>query len=149
MASYYTELRKEYLKTWQIWYVMNQRSDPKWRKKYIPRHKSTYFAICDEWSIKESGEEGFINFFDCVGDLEHVSDLHRIDTTKPYGPNNIVKGDVTSRAHSARHYLSETATWARRAVEKGIPKWFYYKGIREGLTPRKAASQKYVRQRNR
>ena len=147
MASDYTELRKEYLKTWRIWYVINQRSNPEWRKRYLPRHKSTYFAVCDEWSKEESGEEGFINFFACVGDLEHVSDLHRKDTTKPYGPRNIIKGDTYSRTHRARPYLTEQAHYARVAVNKGIPKWCYYRRIERGMTPKQAAAKAYKRTR--
>lgn len=149
MASYYTELRKDYLKTWHIWYAINQRCDPVWRNKYIPKHKNTYFAVVDEWSKEESGEEGFINFFDCVGDLEHVSDLHRIDTSKPYGPNNIVKGDVVSRAHRARRYLTDRAHYARIARDNGIPKWVYYKRLSDGMDYKTASTKAYKKQRNK
>ena len=61
--SLYTELRKEYIKTWRIWYAMNQRCDPVWRKKYGNCGSKCVFEIVDEWSREEFGEEGFINFF--------------------------------------------------------------------------------------
>ena len=69
MSSLYTELRKEYIKTWRIWYAINQRCDPKWRAKGYNGTQNGYYEIVDEWSIKEYGQEGFLNFFDCVGDL--------------------------------------------------------------------------------
>ena len=60
--SLYTELRKEYLQTWRIWYVMNQRCDPKWRAKYGAKNSKCLFEIEDEWSREEFGEEGLDSY---------------------------------------------------------------------------------------
>lgn len=148
MTSLYTELRKEYLKTWRIWFAINQRCDPQWRKKYSTKStQKRCYDVVDEWSIKEYGQEGFLNFFDCVGDLEHVEDLHRKDTDKPYGPRNWVKGDIDSRTSVSCSYNTEQARWMRRGLANGIPKWVYYKRLHEGLTFRQAATRKYTRTR--
>lgn len=147
MSSLYTEIRKEHLKTWRIWYAMNQRCDPNWRRKYL-QTDNTYFAICDEWSREEYGEEGFLNFFDCVGDLEHVSDLHRKDPSKPYGPHNIIKGDVFTRVNSSSYCNTPKARGAKRAKRNGIPSWVYYQRLNKlGWSIRKAYSHPYRRQR--
>ena len=146
--SLYSELRKEYLKTWRIWYAINQRCDPQWRKKHLPNPKKTYFAVVDEWSIKEFGEEGFINFFDCVGDLEHVEDLHRIDPNKPYGPRNIERGTISDRIQKSSLCTNARARWLRVAENNGVPRWEYYRRLDQGLTHRQAATRAYKRQRN-
>ena len=88
MSSIYTAMRKEHLSTWRLWYLINQRCDPEWRAKYIP-HNTTFYDICDDWSREVSGEQGFINFMDDVGDLSAVENLHRIDTNKAYEPEHI------------------------------------------------------------
>jgi len=147
MSSLYTELRKEHLKTWRIWYVMNQRCDPAWRRRYL-RNDNSHYDIVDEWSREEYGEEGFINFFDTVGDLEHVSDLHRKDPTQPYGPHNYVKGDVSSRVNISSYCNSQKAQGLKRAKANGIPPWCYYSRInKQGWSIRKASTHPYKRQR--
>ena len=142
MSSLYTELRKDYIKTWRIWYAINQRCDARWRKKYLPGQK-TYFAVVDEWSREEYGQEGFLNFFDCVGDLEHVEDLHRKDPTKPYGPHNIERGTTSDRIQKSSLCQSPRARWMNRAKQNGVPKWEYYYRLSKGLTPRQAATRAY------
>lgn len=140
-VSLYTELRKEYLRTWRIWYVMNQRCDPKWRAKYGPKNTSCVFEIADEWSREEFGEEGFLNFFDCVGDLEHVVEIHRKDPSKPYGPRNWVKGDPYTRSKVSSYYNSDKAKAMRKAKKRGIPTWLFYKRINElGWSIRRAST---------
>lgn len=148
MSSLYTELRKEHLKTWRIWYVMNQRCDPVWRKRYL-RNDNSYYDICDEWSREESGEEGFINFFDEVGDLEHTSDLHRRDPTQPYGPTNYIKGDVFTRAKISSYCTSEKAQGLQIAVINNIPKWVYYSRLQKGYTIKQASTLEYVPKHNK
>ncbi len=143
--SLYTELRKEYIKTWRIWYAMNQRCDPVWRKKYGNCGSKCVFEIVDEWSREEFGEEGFINFFDCVGDLEHVSDLHRKDPTKPYGPKNWIKGDPYTRTKHSRYYTSDKAKAMRKAKQRGIPGWLFYARVnKHGWSLRKASTVKWT-----
>jgi len=147
MSSLYTELRKDYIKTWRIWYAINQRCDPVWRAKGYNGTQNGYYEIVDEWSIKEYGQEGFINFFDSVGDLEHVSDLHRKDTSKPYGPHNWVKGDPTTRTRVNIVYLSDRAIGRRRAIANNIPTWVYYDRLKQGMSIQSACTCKYTRRR--
>lgn len=143
MASLYSDIRKHHLKTWRIWYAMNQRCDPEWSKRYLKTH-GTHWDICDEWSREESGEQGFINFFDCVGDLEHVSELHRIDTSKAYAPDNILKGDTVSRAQHSNYYNTAKARGMRKAEARGIPRWCYYKRLHRGWSIVKAYTTPYA-----
>lgn len=143
--SLYTELRKEHLKTWRIWYAINQRCDPAWRARGHNNTQNGYYEIVDEWSRNEYGEEGFLNFFDCVGDLEHVVDLHRKDTSKPYGPKNWIKGDPTTRSRVNSVYLTDRAKGRRRALKNKIPAWVYYSRLAEGMSIRSASTRKYQR----
>ena len=140
MGSLYTELRKEHLKTWRIWYVMNQRCNPEWRKRYL-RNDNTFYDICRDWSREESGEEGFINFVNDVGDLEHVSDLHRKNPNLAYSPSNIVRGDTYSRARISRTANTRSARGLQRAIANGIPKWSYYKRLKEGWSIKRASTK--------
>jgi len=143
--SLYTELRKEYLQTWRIWYVMNQRCDPKWRRKYGAKNTKCLFEIEDEWSREEFGEEGFINFFNCVGDLEYVEEIHRKDPSKPYGPKNWIKGDAYSRTKVSSYYTSAKAKARRKAQQRGIPEWLFYERInKRGWSLRKASTVKWT-----
>jgi len=142
MSSIYTAMRKEHLSTWRLWYLINQRCDPEWRAKYIP-HNTTFYDICDDWSREVSGEQGFINFMDDVGDLSAVENLHRIDTNKAYEPNNVVKGTTTTRAHRTRSYLSPKAQGAQRAKLNGIPPWEYYGRLKKGWSIKRASTEPY------
>ena len=69
---YYTELRKEYPRTWRIWYRMNKRVDYG-VKGY------TDIIVCDEWNIDTSAEQGFLNFFDDMGESEGKLEIDRIN----------------------------------------------------------------------
>ena len=137
--SLYTELRKDYLRTWRIWYSLNQRCDPNWFAKYHSQG-TVVFEICDEWSIKESGTNGFINFFDDVGDLNGVQTLYRHDTLKPYSKANCRQGTCDDRAKRSQVYLGSTSTTRRIAEANGIPAWKYYRRLRWGWSLKDAST---------
>lgn len=150
MSSIYTDLRKSYLQTWRRWFLINQRCDPEWRAKYI-EDSTTYYGICDEWSREVSGELGFINFVDYVGEHLEYQDvqLHRKNTERDYGPNNTIFGDTSSRVRHSKQCKTPTARGLVVAREHNIPTWVYYKRLQQGWSIRRASTKPYQRQRTR
>lgn len=150
MSSIYTDLRKSYLQTWRRWYLINQRCDPEWREKYV-EDSTTYYGICDEWSREVSGEDGFINFVDYVG--EHLEDegiqLHRKNTERDYGPNNTIFGDISSRVRHSKTCKTSTARGLTVARQNKIPMWMYYRRLKWGWSIKRASTTPYQRQRIR
>tara|TARA_R110000796_G_scaffold229975_2_gene347461 strand:+ start:163 stop:588 length:426 start_codon:yes stop_codon:yes gene_type:complete len=63
MASTYTELRKEYPRTWRIWYIMNNRI-----KNNISGYQDT--EICEEWDRRLCGQAAFLQFLEDMGPCE-------------------------------------------------------------------------------
>jgi len=78
----YTELRKEYPRTWRIWYRMNKRCE-------IGEKGFADVEVCDEWNREVCGEQGFIQFLDDMGPREHDNgEITRIDMHYNYTPGN-------------------------------------------------------------
>jgi len=142
--SLYTSLRKEHTRTWRLWYVMNQRCDPEWRAKYTP-HNTSFFKICDDWSIIESGPQGFINFIDDMGDCDNISQIYRYNTSEEYNKLNCRKGTYSDRARRSRVYLGQLAVGKRKAVKNGIPPWAYYGRVRRDWTIKQAQTTPYLK----
>lgn len=139
----YTEIRKEYPRTWRIWYIMNQRCDPEWCARHL-RNNTTYYEVCDDWSREVSGEQGFINFFDHLGEIEDPElQIHRLHTDRPYEPSNTIVGDVYSRCKHSKNYLTEMAQGKRRAKLKGIPSYAYYNRLNKGWSIQEASTAPY------
>jgi len=80
--SIYTELRKEYPRTWRIWYRMNRRCE-------IGERGYDTIEVCDEWNRNTSAEMGFVQFLDDMGPCEDpLYEIQRIDTDYHYTPGN-------------------------------------------------------------
>jgi len=77
----YTELRKEYPRTWRIWYRMNKRCE-------IGERWFADVEVCDEWNREVCGEQGFIQFLDDMGPNETDGEITRIDMHYNYTPGN-------------------------------------------------------------
>jgi|TARA_B110000285_G_C15071912_1_gene588451 hypothetical protein len=147
MSSLYTELRRDYLRTWRLWYAINQRCNPEWRKKWGGSN-NCYYDIVEDWSIKEAGQDGFLNFFDDMGDCDNVENLYRKDTKQAYGPGNCFKGTFLDKSKHTATYNTPKAIGNRLAAENKIPQWVYYNRVNvKGWTPTKAATKPYYGQR--
>jgi|TARA_R110000796_G_scaffold56604_1_gene131173 hypothetical protein len=82
-ASLYTELRKEYPRTWRIWYVMNNRIAKK-------IHSFHDIEIHEEWDRRLYGQEAFLQFLEDMGPCEIDDlDLRRNNCCIGYVPGNV------------------------------------------------------------
>lgn len=126
----YTDLRKQYLDEWRIWYRMCN----------VCANNETYYVetqVCDEWQ----GEQGFINWLDYVGPRP-TSDsvLDRINKLGDYEPGNVEwtsKG--ISQSRSRRHETSDALKWKRIAHSNGIKRGTWYKRLSMGWSLEDAA----------
>ena len=131
--SMYTDMRKEYITEWRIWYKMN----------YACEHNSKYYIeteVCDEWK----GESGFLNWFDELGPRpgpQYV--LDRINKLGDYEPGNVewTTKSVSQQRQRKTMNPKERAYWGRIARENGIKKHTYYARVWEwGWDPKDAAT---------
>lgn len=122
--SIYSELRKQYLAEWRIWYKMH----------YNCKYNLDYYVetrVCDEWT----GEQGFINWLDELGPRpgnNYV--LDRINKLGDYEPGNV---EWTTRSKSQlrqRRHLDEKSiiNYRKRAETNGIHRHCFYARIRAG-----------------
>ncbi len=80
----YTELRKEYPRTWRIWNRMNYRCE---RPDVHPSYYD--IRVCDRWNRNITGEQGFINFYDDIGEIDTSGAwVERVNKYKDWSPSN-------------------------------------------------------------
>lgn len=60
----YTLLRKEYPRTWRIWFRMNRRCELGQDGNYVD------VEVCARWNRNTSQEQGFINFVEDLGQVK-------------------------------------------------------------------------------
>ncbi len=80
----YTELRLEYPRTWRIWNRMNYRCEhPDVHPSYAD------IRVCDAWNRNISGELGFVNFLDDIGEIDISGAwVERKNKYKDWSPQN-------------------------------------------------------------
>jgi hypothetical protein len=130
---YYTELRKEYPRTWRIWYRMNKRVDYG-VKGY------TDIIVCDEWNIDTSAEQGFLNFFDDMGESEGKLEIDRINPFGDYEPNNCRWVTRTTQNNNTRKHCQGDYEMLHLAYSNNIPRHTFYGRIKRGWAPIDAAT---------
>jgi len=137
MTTVYTAIRKEYPRTWRIWYRMNKRCDAN-----DPQDGYATVKVCDDWSIDISGEQGFLNFFDDMGPCEDTTlSIDRINTLGDYEETNCRWATRTQQANNTVfHAVTERGQMVNKAVKNGIPKKTYYQRCSRGWHPEDAAS---------
>lgn len=122
--SIYSQLRKQYLKEWHIWYKMI----------YSCEHNLDYYVetqVCDEWK----GPQGFVNWFDELGPCpgpNYVQD--RINKLGDYEPGNVewtTKGN--SQLRQRRHMKKNSLiNYRKQAEANGIKRHCFYARLRSG-----------------
>lgn len=131
--SIYTNLRKEYLREWRLWYEMC----------YKCQHNKEYYvevSVCDEWQ----GPDGFVQFIDDLG--PRPSDNHylsRKDKTGDWTPQN-------TEWVSSKSAASEGTAQTRRdeqyyhykdlALSNGIQFHTFYNRLTRGWSLQDAAT---------
>ena len=135
-SSVYTAIRKEYPRTWHIWYRMNRRCE-----KPGPQ-ESAYLdvVVCDEWNKEESGEYGFLNFFDHMGPSEKDLQIDRINPFGDYEPGNCRWVDRFVQNNNTRFHTTEKGQMIKTATKNGIKKDTYYSRCKRGWNPIDAAT---------
>ena len=123
--SYYTSLRKDYPRTWRIWYRMNRRCELN-TLGYVET------KVCDEWNIKVAEEEGFINFVDDMGPSEKDLEIDRINPFGDYEPSNCRWTTRLQNMRNQRKHNTEKGKYCNIAEKNGISRVTYYQRVRRG-----------------
>jgi len=122
MASQYTTMRKANRNLWQRWYRMNQRCN----------NNEIYYSdvkVCDDWNIDISGEQGFVNFVEDMGDdFDEQLTLDRIDPKGNYDAHNCRWVDSVVQNRNTRfHKYTERGV----ALTKMKNKWGHSTAVKQ------------------
>ena len=110
----YTAMRKAYRELWGRWYRMNKRCRD---------NEAGYrdIKVCEDWCMDISGEQGFINFVEDIGDdfrEDLVLDRHP-DPKGHYQIDNVRWTTVTQNNRNQRfHTYTERGRWLIKMCEK-------------------------------
>ena len=142
---YYTELRKEYPRTWRIWYRMNSRCNNPCQTAYLE------VKVCEEWNILDSEQDGFINFVDDMGPSEKDLEIDRLNPFGNYEPGNCRWTTRSKNMNNQRQHHTEKGKYKLVAIKNGISKQTYYARVRRGWSLQDASSlsTSYQSYRNR
>lgn len=134
--SDYTSLRKDYPRTWRIWYRMN------YRCKHGQGKYNDYLdvEVCSDWNIDDSGEDGFINFIDDMGPSELDKEIDRINPLAGYEPGNCRWVDPAVNRRNTRKRFQGDYKMVEEAVKNGINRHTYYSRLALGWHPQDAAT---------
>ena len=119
MHNLYTDLRKEYITEWRIWYRMIY-SCGEDQKYYVETE------VCDDWQ----GEQGFINWLDDLGPRPsntHV--LNRINKLGNYEPGNVEWCSKSKCHQTLRLDHTEYGKGLKIAKKNGIPGEMYRRRV--------------------
>lgn len=129
--SLYSDLRKEYLTEWRVWYKMH----------YSCEHDLEYYVetqVCDEWH----GEQGFVNWLDDLGPRpgnDYV--LTRVNKIGDYEPGNVMWAKKPQAYSTRRLDHTEYGHWRKIALANGIHGECFRRRVKEfGWTYEQASS---------
>ena len=113
MTSQYTAMRKAHRQLWDRWYKMCKRCND--NELYYDDVK-----VCDDWNIDISGEQGFINFVEDMGDdFREELVLDRIDPKGDYDAHNVRWTTTTQNNRNRRfHKYTERGQYLIKMCEK-------------------------------
>lgn len=122
MASQYTAMRKSNINLWRRWYRMNQRCN----------NNEIYYSdvkVCDDWNIDISGEQGFVNFVEDMGDdFDEQLTLDRIDPKGNYDAHNCRWVDSIVQNRNTRfHKYTERG----KALVRMHKRWGHSKAVKQ------------------
>jgi len=128
----YTSLRKDYPRTWRIWYRMNKRCS-------VPQAAYEDIEVCESWNYELEGSQGFINFLDDMGPMEtETKELYRLDASKDYTPENTIWNWTHNRNTNQRWTTTERGQFWSKVRELGIKRHTIYSRLRRGWTKEQA-----------
>jgi hypothetical protein len=123
---HYTELGKEYPRTWRIWYRMCARCNKNEQPAYVE------VKVCDEWNILTSAEDGFINFIDDMGGSERDLEIDRINPLGDYEPGNCRWVTRSVNMNNQKQHHTEKGKYRFIAEKNGINRRCYYARVDRG-----------------
>lgn len=135
--SIYTQLRKEYPRTWRIFYRMNKRV-----KDYDPTRNYLEVNICPQWDKDLGIERAFQQFLDDMGPCEDpLLSIDRINTLGDYEPSNCRWADSSTQANNTIfHTTDPRGQMVKVAKQNGISRVTYYARIQRGWNINDAAT---------
>jgi hypothetical protein len=100
----------------------------------------TDIIVCDEWNIDTSAEQGFLNFFDDMGESEGKLEIDRINPFGDYEPNNCRWVTRTTQNNNTRKHCQGDYEMLHLAYSNNIPRHTFYGRIKRGWAPIDAAT---------
>ena len=126
MLSDYTYLRKEYLRTWRLWYRMCRRC-------MLPQKGYVDVAVDENWDYYTVGSAGFINFLDDMGPNEDPGmEMIRHDAFGDYTRSNCAWQPTKNRMKGRRWHKTHAADLLKRAKANGINRHTLYGRLERG-----------------
>lgn len=128
----YTEMRKEYLDEWRIWYKMNW-SCRKQAKYYVD------IQVCEEWK----GSEGFLEWLDHIGPKPSEDMvMDRISKIGDYEPGNVEWTTKETNMNRCRKHQDpdEIAYYGAIARKNGIKRHTFQNRVYRGWDLNDAAT---------
>lgn len=130
----YTSLRKEYPRTWRIWYRMCKRCE-------LPQKGYAQISVDENWDYFEIGSYGFLNFIDDMGPQEDPKlELDRINVLGDYEKSNCRWTTRTVNNNNKRWHQSEKGKMNTLRKRNGINRHTYYGRLERGWDPHDAAT---------
>lgn len=134
MLSDYTHLRKEYPRTWRVWYRMCKRCN-------LPQKGYADIAVYEDWDYFEVGSAGFINFLDDMGPMEDMEyEIIRDDAFGDYAPGNCKWRKTAKRMMGRRWHKTKRAELLKKARANGLNRHTFYGRMERGWNEEDAVS---------
>lgn len=134
MLSDYTHLRKEYPRTWRVWYRMCKRCN-------LPQKGYADIAVYEDWDYFEVGSAGFINFLDDMGPMEDMEyEIIRDDAFGDYAPGNCKWRKTAKRMMGRRWHKTKGAELLKKARANGLNRHTFYGRMERGWNEEDAVS---------
>lgn len=130
----YTEMRKEYPRTWRIWYRMNKRCKIGQAGDYLD------VEVCDDWNIDNGSADAFLRFLDDMGPSEDGLEIDRENPLGNYEPGNCRWVDPAVNRRNTRARYRGDYDMLDRARSNGITASTYFSRLRLGWHPQDAAT---------
>ena len=130
----YTEMRKEYPRTWRIWYRMNKRCQIGQNGDYVD------VEVCDDWDIRNGSEDAFLQFLDDMGPCEDYKEIDRINPLGDYEQGNCRWVDPAVNRRNTRARYNGDYKMVELAKSNGICGPTYYSRLRMDWHPEDAAT---------
>lgn len=126
MLSDYGYMRKEYPRTWRVWYRMCKRCD-------LPQKGYVDVAVYEDWDYFTVGGAGFLNFVDAVGPMEDLEyEIIRDNAFGDYEPGNCQWRKTAKRMIGKRWNKTKQAELLRKARSNGINRHTLYSRLERG-----------------